>query len=1095
MKQLLIIIFLSVSTNLFSQIDYCEVFSEANDEENTLRAGETYHSNNGTTLPTQGTLRGLTVFVNIIYDQTPQNDPHLNSTSTIWPADTKSSINACPPVYMLNLFDVNTSSSGQYNGVVTRLYAESSFNQLILLSDFMVVNIKQSQISPNNPGSSFNEIILRNSVITYINNNGGLQAIYGHNNLVDYDKIKTSGSGLPKTFLPDSKIDFINFLCRNTTKTYGGLSGSSGLAGGVPSDSIIINGQRYGYNTGIYASVGPGDITEHQSPILIHEFAHLLLGSNAFHTSGGTTDNTLYENTFIGKQEGYGLFGHSILSCNAFERWRLGWRGASNNAYPVASNNADSDVGKFTGEKTFVLRDFVTYGDAIRIKLPYKDNTQASNQYIWLENHQCGENNKIDGYVYPGSNGCRDMEGTGIYAYYQVGKDILESTNRKDVYPTNDNNNMDMDNLRMLSAEGNYNVTYEDQQYKDCLGWVVRPRFSYVSPNPLSGINDQNEVYAYNASASSIQYSHKSYFGIKSKNNTLYTGLPYLGDQFDAFVPNPEIKMDISTNPAPVNTTTCYSIRNGGSMTVVSSQRNTRKIYLTGLNIRMIDTQPGSTGMKSYTVKIRWDDYDVKQNVYWAGDIVLKERLNLLSNKLITLEQNKTPNQLTRDSVSGFFAPPTKFTCEGNATINLAPKSALMLKDKSSLIMESGAIMNIQDSAEVIVKSGSTLMVQDGANLNTYGTGRIVAEPGSTLVLPINGKDEIDCRETEFSLAAIANATYNWTASSNIEIVSGKTTSKVKVKGKSYNANSWVRVAVTYNKNGYIKELPVAVNIPDQFVLTPDRWAKLPDGNIQMLIQAIPLPEGVKADNCTYSWRAKGGTIFTGFDLVDPSLNSASTSEGDIPSGVLEMMNKAILQAKSEVSGLVEGDSVQVKQYASAGTDQSSSRSAVYEVSTTTSEGETSAEYVSVETDGSAVTSVNSIVPGVIGPVKPIKTQSFVILTYTPGTMVIVGCEITGCNKSYSATLTIMSWKYSCSYTPSTRSIRLDKDQSSSDEGVTHTYQVQLYNDQGYIRTTTFTSNETTVLIPLTGLPNGNYYINVLDEQNCIVERKFILAY
>jgi hypothetical protein len=544
---------------------------------NSLRAGETFSSANGVALPTQGTIRGLTIFVNILYDQTPQSDPYPVS-NTIWPIDTTSSINVKPPTYMQNLFDTNPSSSGQYNGIVTRLYAESSFNQLILLSDFMVVNIKQSQITPNNSGASFNRDTLRNVVIRYINNNNGLQAYYGHNNLTDYDKITSNWSeGKPKIIQPDSKIDFINFLCRNTTKTYGDLAGSSGVAHVFPGASLKINGQFYGYNTGIHAFVGIGDITEHKAPILIHEIAHLLLGDNSFHTSGGTTDNTGYENTFIGIQHGYGLFGHSILSCNAFERWRLGWRGSSNNAYPIASSNVNSDIEKFSGEKTFTLRDFVTYGDAIRIQLPYKDNTESSNQYIWLENHQSGKNNKIDGYVYPGSNGCRDMDGIGIYAYYQVGKDVLEDTQIAIVYPTNE-----MDNLRMLSAEGNYNVTYGDQSLFDCLGWAIRPHFSYDSPNPLSGINDQNEVYAYPASASAIQYAHKSYFGLKTKNNTLYSNLHYLGDQWDAFVPNPEIKMDISTNPAPVNAITCYSKRPGSSMTIVSTTRNTRKIYLTG---------------------------------------------------------------------------------------------------------------------------------------------------------------------------------------------------------------------------------------------------------------------------------------------------------------------------------------------------------------------------------------------------------------------------------------------------------------------------------------------------------------------------------
>jgi hypothetical protein len=364
----------------------------------------------------------------------------------------------------------------------------------------------------------------------------------------------------------------------------------------------------------------------------------------------------------------------------------------------------------------------------------------------------------------------------------------------------------------------------------------------------------------------------------------------------------------------------------------------------------------------------------------------------------------------------------------------------------------------------------------------------------------IIGKNEITCEETTFSVNdSLPNAIYNWTTSPNIEIVSGQAASTVQVKGKSYNAaNSWVRLTVTYNGQTYVKERPVAVNIPNQFVLTPDDWfTELPDGRIRTVIRAKPFPEGVKAGSCDYQWSATGGTVSTGFDLADP-LDSALVYEGNIPSRVLEMMNEAILQAKSEVSGVVEGDSVQVKQYASAGTDQSSSLAAVYEVTTTTSEGETRAEYVSVETDGTVVTSVNSTIArefdvGVTFPV--LATWSFATLTFTPGTTVTVSCNITGCNKSYSATLTIMSWNYTCSYTPSTRSIRLDKNRSSSGGSVTHTYRVQLYNDRGYIRTTTFTSNETTVLIPLTGLPDGNYYINVLDEENRIVERKFILAY
>ena len=99
--------------------------------------------------------------------------------------------------------------------------------------------------------------------------------------------------------------------------------------------------------------------------------------------------------------------------------------------------------------------------------------------------------------------------------------------------------------------------------------------------------------------------------------------------------------IDISSNPSAVNTMTYYSKQYKTEYIedyyAVEPSRNTNKIYLTGLSIRMIDEDPDNTGMKSYSVRIRWDDYDVKHNVNWTGNIVLKEQLNLLPNKIIVL--------------------------------------------------------------------------------------------------------------------------------------------------------------------------------------------------------------------------------------------------------------------------------------------------------------------------------------------------------------------------------------------------------------------------------------------------------------------------
>ena len=731
-----LLLLLVVSFKLFSQEEFdCSVFEDQANTQTTEMSkivtlnSNIYKSSDGVYFPTQGTFRALTIFVNIIYDQTPTMDPCFNSSSAVWSSSLNNVINENPPSYMLNLFDKEIMPTSI--GVVTRLYAESSFNQLMILSDFIIVNINQSQITPNNSGESFSIGVLVNKVISYINNNG-FQTYYGHNNAAEYDKFTPTIAGLPKTLQSDAKIDLACFLLRNTTNTYGGVKNGSGVTyyGYNSTEKLIINGQQYDFNALTYQCVGTGDITTSKKGILTHEFAHLFLGSNEFHTSGGTTNNDSYYNSFINKQYGYGLFNGGLLSCNGYERWRLGWHHSANNAYSIASNNVSSDIEKFTGERVFTLRDFITYGDAIRIKMPYKDTNEASNQYIWLENHQTGKNEKLDGHIYMDRSPCRTDQG-GIFAYYQVGKDIIESSTKNDIYPVSDKT--EKDNLKIISAEGNYNMKYTTK-VEDCLGWSGgnnRPQFEYLSQNTLNGVNDESGPISYSTSLTTLRYPEDYQFmGSKIKEGVTYNDLPWLGDKFDAFIPTISGKvMDISTNPSPTNTITYYCTKYG-TMNVISTSRNTRKIYLTGLSIKMIDPDPSNTEMKAYTVKVRWDDYDIKQDVNWSGDIVLKEQLNLLQGKILSLEQNKTPNQIDKDPVSNYFAKTTFLTCESNSSFNIATNSVVLVKEKSSLVLNNNSTLTVQSGGIITIESGSTLQIKTGANLNLLGSAKIVIKSG-----------------------------------------------------------------------------------------------------------------------------------------------------------------------------------------------------------------------------------------------------------------------------------------------------------------------------------------------------------------------------
>ena len=260
---LLITSLILLGINLNAQFNYETYYVEPDSApQNTsglMSSSTIYKSLNGASMRVNGTFRCLTIFVNIIYDQTPSADPCINSPNTYWQPDVVSSINNFPPSYMLNLFDTDIQSN--YSGFITRLLAESSFNNLIVLSDYMVVNIKQSLITPASSGTSFTYSTLANKVIEFINNNGGLNTIYNHNSIYDFDNTKNGIWGIEKPLTSDSKIDMINILVRNSTQTYGSIVSGQGYSNVVPSNKILIGNSLFGYNIGTHQCIGAGDIT------------------------------------------------------------------------------------------------------------------------------------------------------------------------------------------------------------------------------------------------------------------------------------------------------------------------------------------------------------------------------------------------------------------------------------------------------------------------------------------------------------------------------------------------------------------------------------------------------------------------------------------------------------------------------------------------------------------------------------------------------------------------------------------------------------------------------------------------------------------
>jgi hypothetical protein len=129
-----------------------------------------------------------------------------------------------------------------------------------------------------------------------------------------------------------------------------------------------------------------------------------------------------------------------------------------------------------------------------------------------------------------------------------------------------------------------------------------------------------------------------------------------------------------------------------------------------------------------------------------------------------------------------------------------------------------------------------------------------------SIALSISGLSKIDCNETTFSVQPIPGASYTWTSSSNIQIVSGASTPTISAKGISYNVtNSWIQVAVTYNKQTYTERKNVEVDIPSSFALSIGDYISFRD-RFFVIITADPLPIEVNTAFFRYNWSTTAGT-------------------------------------------------------------------------------------------------------------------------------------------------------------------------------------------------------------------------------------------
>ncbi len=641
-------------------------------------------SRNGYWLPVKDTLRILLVYAEVV------NDPDEPGTVMGW----RQGELPPEPGYF---FESEIREDGDIKGMLTKYFHEASFGEYVLLGDYYprLVSLDYSNLK----GDGFYQVVevLDTTPGEDIFTAEGLSLLKG-----DFDLLSTAGRyGDPKDHKPDNRIDMMMVLWRVNSRIT--TQNSAGYC--VPAVNRRKLKSAEGFNAyscfvikGARAYMG-----------IRHEFSHTILGPNNFH-SGGSGAGV---KTFMSSAGGWSMLSswdRSSPVYNAFDRRRMGWKPGDNQFYiscrdPLDGSELNGDLSygqDFNhGSNEFILRDFVTAGDAIRISLPYvnNDSTPVNRQWLWLENHQMKE----------GIIDHSPKQTRGIYAYIQVGKETLDGAG---TYSGNCNYTWP------LSAFGNYDFIVDT----DSGSLTVDESLE----NPFSGYNLLiNQAMDFNPRDKLI-YRNELFFPEKViiKDAPLgeeyfnYKTYPVFGSILNAFIPG--MKISMADNPAAVPVLTYRTSNSPRARPGNPAAYDNRHIYLNGISIEILEQYANG----DVRIRIRWDDYLVDGDARWCGDIILYEEIIMKQKSRIRIDQGLTP-QRPKDPVefkgNMIFAEPSSLTCLDGSRFILEKKSNLILVNNSTLILEPGSFMEIGKHARLIIDESSSLIVKPGAELVIKG--------------------------------------------------------------------------------------------------------------------------------------------------------------------------------------------------------------------------------------------------------------------------------------------------------------------------------------------------------------------------------------
>lgn len=660
----------------------------------------TPHSRHGWRLSPHGTLRVLVVFVEVEYEDAARNaDPGTEK----W---RKGEL----PAWKDEMFD--PFPLPEPRGSVTRYYHDVSLGNLRVLGDYLdtLVVIREREI-----GRHVNGHLTGNQAVRALNAmNMAFRTGHGLS-VADFDLWKGGGKpGMPKEPGPDDphRFDHVMFISRN-----GALRPNTGSTdGGSP-------GPLFGYESDTQSRFGSGGGLPFD--ILKHEFNHLLVGSNNFHSGGG--NGAEFTSYFMSMQGGWSLMGaasSSLLTCSAWDRDRMGWLPPDAQhrirARSIHGDQVNADLDPLAGDTgLFVLRDFVTTGDALRIRLPFIP-ADRHQQWLWVENHQGYQRNgsPTDRFHWEWSDPCTARMEPGLFMVVQVER---ENRSGADLYGGH------ADYLRPVVANGHWDFRLRGDTLRNACPFGTRSIAFHMDDgwaNPLTG-NHEQELPLYDTNGDGrLDRGEHWVPGTRVRNGREEAQAVHSGRPEHAFRMNGNRKLGMGTNPSSANMLTRESARARDFHG--EKAPNVRTVHLNGIAVELLDMRPNGDAV----VRVRTDDTVLDQDVRWCADTIMLHplrgrdgrSLTVARGRTLLIDRSLTPTRMDRpDTVGGriWYSPPTCFVVGSGAQMALEQAAALELRRASTLHLLPGSVLTVHPKARIIVRDG-----------------RIVEHPGALVDAP-----------------------------------------------------------------------------------------------------------------------------------------------------------------------------------------------------------------------------------------------------------------------------------------------------------------------------------------------------------------------